>query len=89
MATSPLVIGGEWTISHATALHEQLRDALAAGQLHWDLSAVTECDSAGVQLLLAARRSAQAQGAPLLIDPASPAVHSSLQRYGLDHLLTA
>lgn len=89
MATSPLALGGEWTIAQAAALHEQLRDALAAGQLHWDLGTVTECDSAGVQLLLAARRSAQAQGAPLVIDPASPAVRSSLQRYGLDHLLTA
>jgi len=88
MATSPLTFSGEWTISQAAALHEQLRDALATGQLHWDLGSVTECDSAGVQLLLSARRSAQAQGAPLRIEPASAAVQASLQRYGLAHLLT-
>lgn len=89
MTTSPFTLGGEWTISYAAALHEQLRDAVAAGHLHWDLSNVTECDSAGVQLLLAACHSAQAQGNALLIQPASAAVQSSLQRYGLSHLLTA
>lgn len=89
MSTPPLAFDGEWTISQAAALHEQLRNAVATGQLHWDLSHVTECDSAGIQLLLAARHSAQAQGNALVINPASAALQSSLQRYGLGHLLTA
>jgi anti-sigma B factor antagonist len=82
-------LSGEFTIAYAAALHEQLRDAVAAGRLHFDLSAVSECDSAGVQLLLSAHRSAQAQGGQLLLAQASVAVQSSLQRYGLTHLLQA
>jgi len=80
---------GELTIAQANQLHEQLREALAAGRCHLDLSAVQECDSAGIQLLIATRHSARAQGLPLTLAAASPAVQASLQRYGLIHLLNA
>jgi phospholipid transport system transporter-binding protein len=87
MTAPALVLTGELTIGEAAAQHEKLRDALAAGQCRLDLAGIEACDSAGVQLLLAARRSAQAQGLVLSIDAPSAAVQESLQRYGLDPLL--
>lgn len=87
MTAPTLVLTGELTIGEAAAQHEKLRDALAVGQCRLDLASIDACDSAGVQLLLAARRSAQAQGLALVIDSPSTALQESLRRYGLDHLL--
>jgi ABC-type transporter Mla MlaB component len=50
---------------------------------------VHEIDSAGVQLLLAARRTAAAHGLTLTVGDAGPAVRELLQRYGLLDTLTA
>jgi anti-anti-sigma regulatory factor len=48
-----------------------------------DLSAVTEFDSAGVQLLLVARREAARLGKRLVLQDASPAVHDAFALLGL------
>ncbi len=56
-ATS-LRIEGELTIYRAAELKHALLEPLAAGSVELDLSAVTEIDSAGVQLLMLAKREA-------------------------------
>ena len=58
-----LRIEGELTIYRAAELKETLLAAVAAhAALDVDLTAVTELDTAGVQMLLVAKRSAAASG---------------------------
>ena len=58
-AAACLAVEGEMTIYRAAELHPALRDAVRTQDAPaLDLSAVTEFDSAGVQLLLVARREA-------------------------------
>lgn len=80
---------GSLTIPFALEQHALLRDAMAAGTGVLDLAGITECDTAGVQLLLAATLRAGAQQAPLELRNASGAVRDALQRYGLESLLAA
>jgi anti-sigma B factor antagonist len=91
MSDTPTVLAleGDLTIHHAAELKNRLLAALAAGTRCLDLRDVDECDSAGVQLLLAARRSAQASGRPLTLAPVSEPMREVLQRYGLLHVLGA
>jgi anti-anti-sigma regulatory factor len=59
-------------------------ESLAAGSAaapDIDLSAVTELDGAGLQLLVAARRAGARLHAP------SPAVRAAADRFGLGHLI--
>jgi anti-sigma B factor antagonist len=79
--TSPagtLDIDGELTIYRAAELRETLQATLAAlapgADLTLGLAGVTEMDSAGVQLLIAARKSAAAAGRALRLRDPSPAV---------------
>lgn len=77
MDTPTLAIEGELTIYRAAELRETLLAALAASpdvDLTLDLSGVTEFDSAGVQLLMAASKSAQARGRALRLVRHSPSV---------------
>ena len=71
-------IDGEFTIYRAAELAAAMRTALAqvdeGAAFDVDLSGVTEMDSAGVQLLVAARRSAGESGRTLRIAGRSPAV---------------
>lgn len=70
-----LGLDGELTIYRAAELKAQLLEALeGAGALEVDLSGVTEIDSAGVQLLLLARRHAQSLGRELTLRAPSAAV---------------
>lgn len=84
-------IAGEMTVYSAAALK---RDLLAAMDRHrraklLDLSEVTEIDTAGLQLLLIARRHAANGGLELLlIDPSRP-VRSVLELCRLSALLQA
>jgi anti-sigma B factor antagonist len=82
-----LTLDGTLTIHRAAELHALMRTQLDAGVSRIDLAAVTECDAAGVQLLLALRRSLEASGQRLHIDAASPAVHEALTRCGLQELV--
>lgn len=66
MSQSRLAIVGELTIQNAAATRDRLLSAIAASdEIELDLAEVSEIDSAGVQVLLAARASAAASGKPL------------------------
>ena len=76
-------IDGEFTIYRAAELAVALKAALAdvppGGAFEIDLSEVTEMDSAGVQLLIAARRSSEDSGRSLRIAQPSAAVADVFQ----------
>ena len=78
---------GELTIQHAASQCQRLREWLDGGVLAIDLSGVDACDSSGVQILVAARRSAASRGQSLELLRASPAVLEVFGRYALDGLL--
>ena len=84
MTTTTACLTGEWTI-HAIA---QQRDAMLAlvndGHIEFDTAGVTDMDSAGLQLMLAAQRSVALQGHELKLIHLSNAVKSVLAAYGLD-----
>jgi len=71
-----LSLDGELTIYRAAELKELLLNALAAGSgdLEVDLSGVSEFDSAGLQLLMLAKKTAQQRGRELRLAGHSPAV---------------
>ncbi|QEN01202.1 STAS domain-containing protein [Sphaerotilus sulfidivorans] len=81
-----LALDGELTIVQATALRERLLEWLPQADGRLDLSGISACDSAGIQLLLALSRSLRESGRTLQILQPSTAVVESLQRYGLDAL---
>ncbi|MCB1994944.1 MAG: STAS domain-containing protein [Rhodoferax sp.] len=88
MTTPALPLGPELTIAFAATWRETLADAVnAGGNLTLDLGEVTDFDSAGVQLLLAARRSLAERGQRLQVATASPVVRDGLQVFGLQSLL--
>jgi anti-sigma B factor antagonist len=79
----PLRIDGELTIYRAAELCDALKTALAGlpdgHDLEVDLLEVTEMDSAGVQLLVAAKKTARASGRELRVTGRSPAVEEVLE----------
>lgn len=81
-------IDGELTIYRAAELCDALKAAVAGVpegcEFDVDLSEVTEMDSAGVQLLMAARKTARSGGRQLRISAASPAVAEVFQILRLD-----
>jgi anti-sigma B factor antagonist len=83
-----LQIDGEMTIYRAAELKDVLSGAVQsavaeARALALDLSGVTEFDSAGIQLLLVARREAERQGGALRLVALSPAVREVFALTGL------
>jgi anti-sigma B factor antagonist len=79
-----LCFEGEMTIQAAAAQKARLLAALeGATRLDIDLSKVTELDSAGVQLLLLAKRCADLQQAELRLLDHSPAVVDLFQLLNL------
>jgi anti-anti-sigma factor len=85
---SDTALGPELNIGHAAAARDILAAALAGqGDRALDLGAVSDIDSAGVQLLLAARRSLAERGNALHLTAASAAVRDALAVFGLQHLL--
>ena len=84
MSTSTACLSGEWTI-HAIAQHREAMLLLVnEGQHEFDASGITDMDSAGLQLLVAAQRSIAQQGRELSLLQASQAVKDVLKAYGLD-----
>lgn len=57
-----VTLDGDFTIYRAAELRGMLAAHIAAGTRQFDLSAVTDFDSAGVQLLAATRASASQKG---------------------------
>jgi anti-anti-sigma factor len=90
--SATLSLSGELTIGAAAAQHGHLLAALAPqadsnAELMLNLSAIEGFDSAGLQLLLAARNSLASQGRSLRLVEVSAPVQQALTTYGLDHLL--
>lgn len=82
--TGLLRLAGELTIYHAAELRTALLP-LAGGAcaLVLDLSGVSDVDSAGLQLLLALRRTLAAQGATLHLAGCDGAAADALALYGM------
>ena len=73
-------IRGELSIFTAAALRQQLLDALdSETEVEVDLSAVSEMDSAGMQLMVAAKREAGMRNKSLRFTGHSPAVFDILE----------
>lgn len=84
MSTQTACLAGEWTI-HAIAQQREAVLVLVNEGLHvFDASGITDLDTAGLQLLLAAQRSLAQQGRELELQQPSVAVRDVLQSYGLD-----
>ena len=81
MAIGDLRVQGEMTIYRAGELAQGLFTAVReqSGDLHLDLSEVTEFDTAGLQILLMARHIAEARGARLDFVRASECVTDVLR----------
>lgn len=79
-----LKIEGPMTIYEAGDLRQAFLEGFEGpGGLILDLDAVTECDAAGIQLLCAARVTAEAETRPFRIQAASDAVRDALGAVGL------
>jgi anti-anti-sigma factor len=73
------------TIYRAAQLKEELLGAIAGAQdVDLDLSAVSEIDASGVQLMLLARREAGAAGKPFRLGGRSEAVADAMRLCGLE-----
>jgi anti-sigma B factor antagonist len=84
VAVPPLRIDGDMTIYRALELKQTLLDAVQThAKVELDLSAITEIDTAGVQLLMLAKRAAQAAGRELRLVGHSPAVVEVFQLFDL------
>jgi len=77
-------LSGEWTIHHVGELHAPLLELVNAGCSDFDVSAITEIDSAGVQLLVSARNALMRQGHELTLREPSSCVKEVLACYRLD-----
>jgi anti-anti-sigma factor len=82
---SSLTLAGEMTIYQAAELKPKLLAALSCGAnaIDIDLDAVTEIDSAGIQLLLAARSAIEASGGTLTVAARSAAVQEVFDLFGV------
>jgi len=83
-STRALRLEGELTIYAAAAVKAALLEALSdAVEVELDLAGVTEIDTAGVQLLIAAKREADATATPLRLVGHSAAVLELIELYDL------
>ena len=86
MAATAYTPDGAWTIRDAAEQLAALCRALADGACTLDLSRISEFDTAGVQILVAALHTPLPGGAMLTMRNPSPPVRELLQRYGLQYL---
>ena len=78
--TTRIEIKGELSIFSAASLRQQMLDALEQdGDVEVDLSAVSEMDSAGMQLMIAAKREAALRNRSLRFTGHSRAVFETLE----------
>ncbi len=79
-----LHVAGEMTIYSALEFKARLLGALArCAELDVDSSNVTEVDSAGLQLLLLAKREARSAGKHMQVSAPSQAMQEALQQFCL------
>lgn len=77
-------VNGDLTIYTAAECHDLLMQAMQAGLvIEIDLSAVAEIDTAGVQLLVAAKRDSAAVGRLMRLVRHSPAVQEIIDLFQL------
>lgn len=76
-------IEGPLTIAMAANWRRRLVAATARGMLVIDAGAVTSCDTIGVQLLVSARRTAEAGGVPFRVAASSPAIDRACAAIGV------
>ncbi|HEX5460663.1 MAG TPA: STAS domain-containing protein [Steroidobacteraceae bacterium] len=86
----PLRIDGEMTIYSAAALAKSVVTAVTdpSREPSLDLSQVTDIDTAGLQILLMARKLARARGGLALIDP-NPRVEALLRLCRLEDMIAS
>lgn len=83
----PIRLNGALDIYRADELRTTLANCLAdAPSLSLDLSAVDECDTAGLQLLLSASTTARTQGKAVAFHNSSAPVADCCRRLGLPAL---
>jgi anti-sigma B factor antagonist len=75
---------GEWTIHAISQRRDEVKALVDAGSASFDMSAVTDMDSAGLQLWVATRQSLALAGKELNLLNPSKAVKAILITYGLD-----
>lgn len=87
-STHCITIDGELTIFTATELRQQLLDALEIEtEIDVDLSKVSEMDSAGIQLIVAAKSEAVLRNKHLHFSAPNSTVTQILALCNLSHLL--
>ncbi|MBI5921961.1 MAG: STAS domain-containing protein [Betaproteobacteria bacterium] len=83
-STGRLAIDQDMTIYHAEALKSELMGNLENHQvIEMDLSQVAAIDTAGIQLLMLAKRECQKQDKTLRIVAHSPAVHELMDFFNI------
>ena len=79
-----LEIKGPLTISESQDLHKEMVQGLKdAGAIKLDISAVTDCDTAGVQLLYSVMKTTKESAKDFIIAGTSKAVQDASNRAGL------
>ena len=79
-----LAVSGDLRIETANEVRKALKVYLEGrAEMVLDLGQVDECDTAGLQLLLAARKSAAALGKPFRLTAVSAAVRETSEALGL------
>ncbi len=80
-----LSIEGPMTVNDAAALRDEMLACFNDYKgLILDLNEVSECDTAGIQLLCAARLTAESTGKSFKVSQASMSSMSTLERAGFD-----
>jgi len=83
-AVTRIAIEGELSIFKVADLRQRLLDAFSEGdEVEIDLSRVSEVDSAGIQLLVAAKREATMRSKLLRFTGCSPAVLDIIKLFSL------
>lgn len=81
---TPIRLGEELTIQNADELHRQLVEALeSGGDVVVDLGGVETCDTAALQLICSAAKTAVARGVRFELASVSPAVETTAVDLGL------
>lgn len=84
MSTS-LALSGPLDLYHADAIRHQLLQVITPGaHVRADLRDVTQCDLAGLQLLCAARRTAETSQGRFVLEAASAVVLEACAQLGLE-----
>ena len=83
--TTHVTIDGKLSIYETPGLRDQIQQCFEKPEdLVLDLGGVTECDIAGVQLLVSVRATAQMLGKTLAVSSASEPIKTIMERSGLD-----